>query len=112
MGIRNQFRVTSTIVESIQIGLRTCPRPKNKKMVMERILSSNILVPSMLESFLPPKVIVSAQELIAGMCTSLVETKQANSNVKLIAKHYIFKAVVCVGPSCATGIARMLGVHH
>jgi hypothetical protein len=57
------------------MGLQTCPRPKNKKMVMEIVLSNNILVPSMLESFLLPKVAVTTQELIARMHISLVETK-------------------------------------
>ncbi len=112
VGIWDQFRVTSTNVESIQMGLQTYPRPKNKKLVMERVLSSNILAPSMLESFLPPKVVVTAQELVAWMRTSLVETKQTNSNVKLIAKHCIVTTIVSAGPSCARGIVRMLGVHH
>ncbi len=79
---------------------------------MEKVLPCNILAPSMLESFLPPKDVVTAQELVARMRISLMETKQANSNVKLIAKHCIFTIVVSAGPLCARGIARMLGVHH
>jgi hypothetical protein len=51
MGIRDQFKLTSTIVESIQMRLQTCLRPKNKKLVMEKVLSSNILAPSMLDPF-------------------------------------------------------------
>jgi hypothetical protein len=43
-----------------------------------------------------------------------VETKQVNSNVKLVAEHYILVGVVSVGlrTSFARGIARMFGVHH
>jgi hypothetical protein len=41
-----------------------------------------------------------------------METKQANSNVKLVAKHYILIVAISAGPSCVRGVARMLGVHH
>jgi hypothetical protein len=64
--------------------------------------------------FLPPKVVVTTQELVVGIHTSLVETKQVNSNVKLAIKHCILTKVVSAGPraSSARGIARMFGVHH
>jgi hypothetical protein len=47
-----------------------------------------------------------------GMPTSLVETKQANSNVKLVAKHCIFTLAIIVGASFTRGIVWMLSVHH
>jgi hypothetical protein len=81
---------------------------------MERILSNPSLSSNMPNPFLPPKAIVTNQELIAWICMSLVETKQANSNVKLATKHCIFTAIVSVGPraSSARGIARMFSMPH
>jgi hypothetical protein len=66
----------------------------------------------MLDSFLPPKIVVATQELVVGVRTSLVETKHANFVAKLVAKHCILTMVISVGASSIIAMARVLGVHH
>ncbi len=68
----DQRKTFFKIVDIIDKELRTCPRPKTNKLIMERILSNTTLVTNMLVSFLPPKVVITTQKLVAWMCTSLV----------------------------------------
>jgi hypothetical protein len=49
------------------------------------------------------KVVITMEDLIVGMHISLVETKQENFNVKLVAKHYIFTSAITVGASICKG---------
>jgi hypothetical protein len=41
-----------------------------------------------------------------------METKQANSNVILVVKHYILTTSISARASSTRGIGQMLGVHH
>jgi hypothetical protein len=109
---RDQIIIASKIMDIIDKELHTCPRLESRKLIMERVLSNTTLATSMPNSFLPPKVVIAMQELVVGMCISLVETKQANSNAKLVVKHCIFRTSISVGASSTRGIVQMFSVHH
>ncbi len=94
MGEWELKRIASRIVECIHHGLEIYPRLKNIKLVVEKVLTSNLLQLNMFDSFLPPKIVVATQELVVGVCTSLVETKHANYAIKLAAKHCILTTAI------------------
>lgn len=94
MGERKLKRIASGIVECSHHGLEICPRQKNIKLVVEIFFASNLLQSDMFDSFLPPKIVVATQELVVGVCTSLVETKHANYVVKFVAKHCILTMTI------------------
>jgi len=112
LGEPYQRRIASKIIDIIDKELQTCPRLKSRKLIIERVLSSTTVATNMPNSFLPPKVVITMQELIVGIHISLVETKQANSNAKLVVKHCILTTLISAGPSSARGIVQILGVHH
>jgi hypothetical protein len=112
LGEPYQRRIASKIIDIIDKGLQTCPRLKSRKSIIERVLSSTTVATNMPNSFLPPKVVITTQELIVGMHISLVDTKQVNSNVKLVVKHCILTTLISAGPSFVRGIVQILGVHH
>ncbi len=91
---QDQRGIAYPIVEFILLKLWACLGPKNKKCVMERILSNPSLSSNMLNCFLPPKAIVTTQKLVARIRTSLVETKQDNFNAKLVVKHCILTIAI------------------
>jgi hypothetical protein len=72
---QNHRRIAYAIVEFILLELRAFLGSKSKKCVMEKVLSNPNLSSNMANSFLPPKVVVTIQELIVAIHTSLVETK-------------------------------------
>jgi hypothetical protein len=43
MGEQELRRIASGIVECIHHGLEICPRPRSKKLIMEKVLASNLL---------------------------------------------------------------------
>ncbi len=71
-----------------------------------------MLAPNMLDCFLPPKVAQATQDLVDGICTSLLETRQCNYNIKIAAKHCILTVAINTWASFASGIAKVFGVHH
>jgi hypothetical protein len=61
---------------------------------MEKVLANPILSFSMSNYCLPPKVAMATKEVVVGICASLQETKQSNSNDKLATKHCILTTIV------------------
>jgi len=105
MGEQKLTRIASKIVECIHHGLEIYPRLKSIKLVVEKVLASNLLQLDMFDSFLPPKIVVAIQELVVGVCTSLVETKHANYALHFDNNNKC-KGIIFIA------MARVFGVHH
>jgi hypothetical protein len=87
---RDQSRlVCFTILQCIHKELFKCLRPKNIKLVMEKVLANPTFQSCLPDSFIPKKLAIATKELVVGMCVSLQETKSSKSNVKLVTKHTI-----------------------
>jgi hypothetical protein len=73
-------RLAGTITESKSLFI--CLGPQSRKRVMEKVLANPTLSLAC-PIFLPSKSAYGNKRSSIGMCASLHETKQSNSNVKL-----------------------------
>jgi len=65
---RDQSRLGAGIYPS---NLDQCPRPKSKKLVMEKVLVNPTLQFSLLTFFIPKILAIATQEFVIGMCVSM-----------------------------------------
>ncbi len=99
------------ITQGIHQVLIKCPRPKSKKLVMEKVFVNPTLQSSLPNSFIPKRLAIATQELIIGMCVSIKEIKHSNSNVKLVAKHVFLTIVVSARATSCSNMVRVFSIH-
>ncbi len=109
---RKQRQIASKIVDFIFHDLLLCPRPRNRKLVMERVLSHVKVCKNLLDYILPTKIAMVQQEILVGVNKALKENKQANIGPRLATKHVILTASMGAhNVSSIKGVAEALGVH-
>jgi hypothetical protein len=68
---RDENRLTSIILQCIHKELFKCPRPKSRKLVMEKVLANPTFQSCLLDSFILKKLAIATKESVVGMCVSL-----------------------------------------
>jgi hypothetical protein len=70
-----------------------CPRPKNKKLVLDKAIF-HVKVCEYLPSYiLPIKVTITQQEVLAGVMKALDDNQNSTNIVRLTTKHVILTIV-------------------
>lgn len=104
--------LATSISNYIFATLIICPRPQNKKLVLQRVLSNPKIQPNLLDYILPTTIAIAQQEVLVRINKSIKEVRRSNSNVELASKHCLISASINVGPSSSmTRIARVLSIY-
>jgi hypothetical protein len=72
---RYKSRLVFKITQGIHKELFKCPRPKNRKLVMEKVITNPTLQSYLPNYFIPKKLVITIQELVVRMYVSLEKTK-------------------------------------
>jgi hypothetical protein len=71
---RYKSRFAFRITQGIHKELFKCPRPKSKKLIMEKVITNPTFQSYLPNYFILKKLIITIQELVVGMYVSLEKT--------------------------------------
>lgn len=112
MDSRKQPRLIKSISNYIFAALIVYHGPQSKKLMLQRVLSNPKIQPNLPDYILPAQIVITQQEVLAGVNKSIKEVIRSNSNVKLANKHCFISASIEVGPSSSmTKIVRVLCIN-
>jgi len=108
-----QWQYVMIITKFILSTLIVCLGPKNKKLVLNKIIFHAMVREFLLDHILPIKVTITQQEVLIGMMKALNESWNSTSNVRFATRHVILTVVVSIHSSFLMwDVAKALGIHH